>query len=246
MRNKKFAIFVLISAIVLSLAACVYAAGIREYIPDTQATETGMTLWQTIKAGGSLMFVLAFLSMAAVALVVYYFMEFKEDKLIPSEFLHKVMSMVEAGKYNEAKVMCETYKNFVSEIALAGISRKGHDKSVVVEAVEDKGKRMVTGLWQKLSYLADIAVISPLVGLLGTVVGMIQAFNVIAFQTGGVKPMLLANGIAKAMITTAAGLIIAIPAMAFYSYFKGVVQNIVFRMENIATDIVDLIASGKK
>jgi biopolymer transport protein ExbB len=77
--------------------------------------------------------------------------------------------------------------------------------------------------------------------LLGTVVGMIQAFNVIAFQTGAVKPILLASGISKAMITTATGLIVAIPAMIFYSYFRGKIQDVSSRFENISTELFQMI-----
>ena len=115
-------------------------------------------------------------------------------------------------------------------------------KDVIKEAMLDKGRRIVGDMTQKLSYLADVAVISPMVGLLGTVLGMIQAFNVIAFQTGAVKPILLAGGISKAMVTTATGLIIAIPAMIFYSYFRGKVQNITSQLENISTELFHLIS----
>ena len=99
-------------------------------------------------------------------------------------------------------------------------------------------------LWQKLSYLADIAAIAPMVGLLGTVLGMIQAFNVIAFQTGAVKPVLLASGISKAMVTTATGLIVAIPAMIFYSFFRGRLQNVTARLENISTELFHLLTDA--
>ena len=107
------------------------------------------------------------------------------------------------------------------------------------------GRRGIDDLRQKLSYLADIAVISPMVGLLGTVLGMIQAFNVIAFQTGAVKPILLASGISKAMVTTATGLIIAIPAMIFYSFFKGKVQSVTSHLENLSTELFNLLTEEK-
>jgi biopolymer transport protein ExbB len=111
--------------------------------------------------------------------------------------------------------------------------------------MEDEGRRRADNLWQRLSYLADIAAISPMVGLLGTVLGMIQAFNVIAFQTGAVKPILLASGISKAMVTTAAGLIIAIPAMIFHSFFKGRIQDVIARLENISVELYHLLTEKK-
>ena len=96
-------------------------------------------------------------------------------------------------------------------------------------------------LWQRIGILSDIAAIAPMIGLLGTVVGMIQAFNTIAFQTAVVKPILLAGGIGKAMITTAGGLVVAIPAMLAYSYFRIKVQNIMHIVENYSADIIKLI-----
>ncbi|HPN72971.1 MAG TPA: MotA/TolQ/ExbB proton channel family protein [Candidatus Omnitrophota bacterium] len=123
----------------------------------------------------------------------------------------------------------------------AGLSRVSRGPVIVKEAIEDEGKREIDGLWRKLGYLADIAAIAPMVGLLGTVLGMIQAFNVIAFQAGSVKPVLLASGISKAMVTTAGGLIIAVPAMIFYSYFRGIVETVSARLENISTEFYHLV-----
>ena len=107
--------------------------------------------------------------------------------------------------------------------------------------MENHTKKEIGGMWQNISYLADIATIAPLVGLLGTVLVMIQAFNVIAFQTAVVKPILLAGGVSKAMVTTAGGLIVAIPVMLFYAYFRGKVQDISNVVESYATDIIKFI-----
>lgn len=215
---------------------------IEEYIPDVDAAEEGMTLWQIIKAGGEVMIVLAFLSVAALSLIIYYFLTFDPKKLMPEDFLDETTSLIKENRYQDASKLCEDNPNLISEVVIAGFNRVTRGKDVIEEAMLDKGRRIVGDMTQKLSYLADVAVISPMVGLLGTVLGMIQAFNVIAFQTGAVKPILLAGGISKAMVTTATGLVIAIPAMIFYSYFRGKIQNITSQLENISTELFHLIS----
>jgi biopolymer transport protein ExbB len=218
---------------------------VEKYIPDAAVAEQGMTLWQIIKAGGEVMILLAFLSIAALGLIVYYFLTIKQDNLIPEDFQENVISLVEAGRFDEARKLSEENENLIANVVIAGLLRKGREKIVIKEAIQDEGKRSIDDLRQKLSYLADVAVISPMVGLLGTVLGMIQAFNVIAFQTGAVKPILLASGISKAMVTTAAGLMIAIPAMIFYSFFRGKVQNVTSHLENVSTELFNLITEEK-
>ncbi len=247
LRNKIFFAAVLsIFVTLMSAAPGFCAGGVEKYIPDAASAEGGMTLWQIIRSGGEVMIVLSLLSVAALSLIVYYFLTIKQDKLLPEEFLDKTVSLLESRKYREAKILCEGSPSLIADAVLAGIARREHEKVVIEEAMQDKGKRSVTVLWQKLSYLADVAAISPMVGLLGTVLGMIQAFNVIAFQAGAVKPVLLASGISKAMVTTATGLIIAIPAMIFYSYFRGVVQSVTSQFEHISAELLQLITEGKE
>ncbi|MBD3426476.1 MAG: MotA/TolQ/ExbB proton channel family protein [Candidatus Omnitrophica bacterium] len=217
------------------------AEDVEKYIPSAEAAEKGMTLWQIIVAGGEVMVVLALLSIAALGLIVYYFLTMKQNVLFPEGFQEEVIPLVEGGRYEEARKKCQGSDNLLAGVLSAGLARIGRDKIVIKEAIQDEGRRRIDDLRQKLSYLADVAAISPMVGLLGTVLGMIQAFNVIAFQTGAVKPILLASGISKAMVTTATGLIIAIPAMIFYSFFKGKVQNYSARLEDLSTELFHLI-----
>jgi biopolymer transport protein ExbB len=243
-RDKKKvlgAVLLLLSVSVIFACAGMCQEAVEKYIPNADAAEEGMTLWQIIRSGGEIMIVLAFLSIAALGLIIYYFLAFKPEKLFPEEFLAKAQVLIKESRYEETRKACEENPNLISNVIVAGLARMGRGGDVVEEAMLDKGKRSAADLMQKLSYLADVAVISPMVGLLGTVLGMIQAFNVIAFQTGAVKPILLASGISKAMVTTATGLIIAIPAMIFYSYFRGRVQKIISHLENVSTELFHLI-----
>jgi biopolymer transport protein ExbB len=248
-KYKKIMWIMFLTAILLNMTLFAVSAAekVEKYIPNVTQQEEGMTLWQVISSGGEVMIVLALLSVAAFALVLYYFFTIKQDKLVPVEFLNKVNSMIQMGKFEEAKILCSNNDNLIAKIGLSGLEKRMQGSAVIEESVQDSGKRSVTSLWQKLSYLADIAAIAPMVGLLGTVLGMIQAFNVIAFQTGAVKPILLASGISKAMVTTAAGLIIAIPAMMFYSLFKGKLQSVTSQVEHIANELVQLLkVKGEK
>src|SRR3989339_365651 len=157
-----------------------------------------------------------------------------------------LITMLEEGEGKRAYALCQTQDNIVSNIVVAGLEKRDKGDVFAKEAIEAVARQEVGALWQNISYLADIATVAPLIGLLGTVLGMIQAFNVIAFQTAVVKPILLAGGVSKAMVTTAGGLIVAIPAMLFYSYFKGKVIEISNLVESYSTDITKLIQELKK
>lgn len=223
---------------------CFSADDMAKYVPDAEAADAGMTMWQIIKAGGGVMIVLAFLSIAALSLIVYYFLSIKQEKLLPGAFLDRTINLIDETRLTEVKMIAETNQNLIADVLQAGLSRVDKGAVMVKEAMEDEGRRLIDGLWQRLSYLADIAAIAPMVGLLGTVLGMIQAFNVIAFQSGAVKPILLASGISKAMVTTASGLMVAIPAMMFYSYFRGIIQDVSSRLENVSTELYHLISEA--
>jgi len=217
------------------------AADLKPYIDSVQQTQKGMTLWQIIKTGGFVMIVLALLSIVGTAIVIYNFMMLKTNKLAPKDFAEDIIQKLEKGKYKVAEELCNAQGNIISNIVLAGLGKKGRGPMFAKEAMENVGRKEVATLWQNISYLADIATVAPMIGLLGTVLGMIQAFNVIAFQTAVVKPILLAGGVSKAMVTTAGGLIVAIPIMIFYSYFRGKVQELSNIIENYSTDIIKMI-----
>jgi len=200
-----------------------------------------ITLWQFIQAGGWAMMVLGALSVIALAIIVYDFMVIKMEQLIPVEFAEELVRKLEGYQLQEARSMCEKKSNIMAAIALTGLDRRSKGKVVMREAMENTAHKEVGKLWQNIAYLGDIAVIAPLLGLLGTVLGMIQAFNVISFAGSSLKPIMLVGGISKALVCTAAGLMIAIPCLCFYSYFRGKVQAISDTVEAYATDVMKLI-----
>jgi len=200
-----------------------------------------MTLWQMIRSGGFVMFVLVLLSIAATTFIVYNFITLNLKKLLPRDFAEDVIENLKDKKDTAAKSMCQAEENILSNIVVAGLDKKDRGAIFVREAVENCARKEIGNLWQSISYLSDIATIAPLIGLLGTVLGMMQAFNVIAFQTAVVKPILLAGGVSKAMVTTAGGLMVAIPAMLFYAYFRNKVQEMANQIEGYSTEIIKVI-----
>ncbi len=228
--------------IISFMAGSAYSRDVSAYLPEPEVAEAGMTLWQVILSGGEVMLLLALISIFAIGLIVYYFLTIKPENMLPAEFSDVVVDLVENDRTDEARVLCEARPGFLSEVYLAGLKHAGRDKYVIKEHIEDQARRSVDGVWQKLSYLSDVAAIAPMIGLLGTVLGMIQAFNVIAFQTGAVKPILLAGGISKAMVTTAAGLTIAVPALIFHSFFRSRAYEIERRVEDRVTEFWHLLS----
>lgn len=224
-----------------SFATTESATELKPYIESVEQVQKGMTLWQLIKTGGFIMIVLGGLSIAAIASIIYNFMTLKVSKLSPPDFAEDIIQKLDKKKHKIAEELCKSNENIISNIVLAGLNKSSKGGIFAREAVENSARKEIARLWQNISYLSDIAIVSPMVGLLGTVLGMIQAFNVIAFQAAVVKPILLAGGVSKAMVTTAGGLIVAIPAMIFYAYFRGKVQEISNVLESHTSDILKIM-----
>lgn len=210
-------------------------------VSSMEQAKQGMTLWQLIQSGGWSMVVLGLISIAAVTIILYCFQILKPSILVPADHADEILKRLDKNQDKSVIEFCEQNPSLVSRVTLAGLSRKVRGPVPAREAVEQAVRKEIGQLWQLISYLSDIASVAPLVGLLGTVLGMIQAFNTIAFQSAVVKPILLAGGVSKAMVTTAGGLILAIPVMLFYSFFRGKVQEVANRIEVYATDVIKTI-----
>lgn len=211
---------------------------------SVEVVHKDVTLWQLLQAGGGAMVLLGLLSVIAVAIIIYDFISLKTELLAPAKFTEELIAKLEAHDDKAARAMCANKPNIIASIALTGLERRSKGKLVAREAMENAARKEITKLWQNISYLGDIATIAPLLGLLGTTLGMIQAFNVISYAGANLKPIMLVGGISKALVTTAAGLVIAIPVLAFYSYFRGRVQDTSDQVETYATDIMKLVEEG--
>ena len=223
-------------------AHAVYAQATNGMPPVGDQMPTEMTLWQTLKAGGGVMVVIGFLSVAALAIIIYDFMTLNVNKLAPRRLYDEVMRDLDNKDYAAAQTACRKESNtIIAKIVLAGLDRRNPKDDSAGEAMENTARVELTNLWQNISYLSDIVAVAPLLGLLGTVLGMIQAFHAVPLQSASIKTTLLAAGISKAMVCTASGLIVAIPALIAYSYFRGQVQNVTNMIEIYSTDIIKTV-----
>ena len=202
------------------------------------------SLWQLIVAGGSCMILQGFLSVAAIASILYHFKFVTPEKLVPADFCENLFSLLEKKEYKKAASVCKQQENLVSSIAstvLKRISKGSMSVPQIESMVQAEGKAHIEKLWQNLTYLGDIAVVAPLVGLLGTVLGMINAFHY--FKSGSIHPGVLTQGLAKAMVNTVAGLITAVLCLVFYSYFRGKISAVTTKTETVASEMVQILSS---
>ena len=232
-------------AFLLLLTYCSHAAYAQvSNVPSVSADQlpAELTLWQTLKAGGGAMVVIGFLSVLAVAIIIYDLRFLNVNMLAPKDLFTDVMAKLESRDFGAAQTLCrKDNTTIISKIVLAGLERRNPMDDSAREAMENTARIELTNLWQNISYLSDIVAVAPLLGLLGTVLGMIQAFHAVPLQSASVKTTFLAAGISKAMVCTASGLIVAIPALIAYSYFRGQVQEVTNKIEIYSSDIIKAV-----
>lgn len=238
--------FLLMGIMVFLLATACWAQppvpGLGGGTPAPPTEPENRTLLETIKDGGVVMIAIGVLSIFALGLIINYFFTLQVSRLIPKDLLRRVYAYINDHNFQDAIALCESTGGFIPTVVAEGLKRRSKSHDAILQAMEATGKREADYLRQKIRYLYDVATLAPLLGLLGTVIGMIQAFNVVALDPGVVKPILLAEAVSKALVTTAAGLIIAIPSMAFYYYFRGRVQWMIGMLEDISEEFADRIA----
>lgn len=194
-------------------------------------------MFELVKAGGLMMGPIILASIIAAAIFLERLWTLQPKRVLPAELTEKVWRWVEQRQIQDKHIVALQQNSPLGRILAAGLANRHRDRSVIKESIEDTGRHVVHELDRFIGALGTIAAISPLMGLLGTVLGMIRAFNVIT--TAGVgNPALLAGGIAEALITTAAGLTVAIPALIGYKYLRGRVDGLVVQMEKEAIKLV--------
>lgn len=179
-------------------------------------------------------------SVVAMAITVERFWMLRVARVLPRHLVAQVWNWVRNRQIDASRLHALRSGSPLGRILAAGLVNLQHDRAIMKEAIEDAGRHVVLELERYLNSLGTIAAVTPLLGLLGTVVGMIDVFNAITTQGVG-NPGALADGISKALITTAAGLSVAIPALMFYRYFRGKVDMLVVRMEQEATKMVEVL-----
>ncbi len=182
--------------------------------------------------------------------VVYLFIErvmtIRKASKTPESFLQQIKTMVTSGDINSAKNLCMQTDSPVARMIEKGLQRIASPLKNIEVSIENVGKIEIYRLERNLSVIASISGAAPMIGFLGTVTGMIQAFIAIAQEEGSVSPKLLSSGIYEAMITTAAGLIVGIVAYLGYNYLVARVQKVVHSMEYSTVEFIDLLQEPNK
>ncbi|MDP1834458.1 MAG: MotA/TolQ/ExbB proton channel family protein [Chlamydiales bacterium] len=222
----------------LSLFQCSLACAADDVF--AQAQQTGaLDLTRVFAASPLIYSLLVVLSIASVSIWLYTFITLKLKDMMPDAFTHQVRQLLSERQFDSALALCHESRNFCSSIIASGISARRHGPQVMMDVVQAEGRRQGNSLWQRIALLNEVAVIAPMLGLLGTVMGIFMGF-----YDSGNSPDSLASifdGFGIAVGTTVAGLIVAILAMIFYATLKYRVLNVLNTVENEAVAIINLV-----
>lgn len=203
-------------------------------------------LYAFLEQGGVLMIPILAFSLVALAVFLERAWRLQSGTIVPRAFLKLITGKVEQNKTEEALTLCEGNQSPLSRVLAAGLRQAGRPRTVVKEAFEEIGRLEVIHLSRFVEVLGTIAAVTPLLGLLGTVVGMIDVFRTVVAEVGDVagpvNPASLASGIWAALMTTAAGLSVAIPAFMGYKYLLSRIDQLAIEMEEVCLEMVDLLA----
>lgn len=197
-------------------------------------------MWEVFEKGGYLMYPIALCSILALGIFLERLWIFSRVRREVRELAHRVEPLAAKGRLEEATTVCHQSETPMARIFLAALRAAGRSREQVKAVVEETGRREAAPLQRFLPLLATIATIAPLMGLLGTVLGMIRAFNVIAAQGMG-TPATLGGGISEALITTASGMTVAIPVILAHRYLSGRLEHLDMEMEEYSLRLVDLL-----
>ena len=251
-RSNKLLITALL-AVLLPMSASLTAVGISQsdvtpvVAPETSQEEPIATrsMFSVLRDGGPM---LALIGMCSFILCIFVFersISLRSGRVIPKPFVKRFLMQLEEQQLNqdEALELCEENRSPVAVVFAAAIKKWGRPSVEVEQAVLDTGERVSNDLRKYLRLFNGISTISPLLGLLGTVLGMITAFNSIASADAMGRPEMLAGGIAQALLTTASGLTVAIPAIVAHLYFMSRVDRLIIEIDDLGQQVVNAIAS---
>lgn len=195
---------------------------------------------EIVKSGGWLMYPIILCSVVALAIIGERFWALQRSKVVPQHLLAQIWTWIKNNELDNTRVKTLQAGSPLGRVLAAGLINRHHERSVMKEAIDEAGRQVLVELERFLNTLGIIAQIAPLLGLLGTVVGMIQVFAAITLQgVGNAAP--LAGGISTALITTAAGLFVAIPSIMAHRYFERKVDELVVQMEQEAVKLVEVL-----
>ncbi|NLF72904.1 MAG: MotA/TolQ/ExbB proton channel family protein [Candidatus Anammoximicrobium sp.] len=202
-------------------------------------------LLQVMRDGGPLMIPIGLCSVILMVFVFERLFSLRRGRVIPRPFVKRFLQQLRDGQLSpeSALELCDQNRSPVAEVFAAAIRKWGRPAVEVEQGIIDAGERVTNELRKYLRVINGISTVTPLLGLLGTVVGMIQTFNTIAVGDAMGRPEMLAGGIGQALLTTAGGLSVAIPALIVYLYFVGRVDRLIMDIDGLSQRIVDVIAA---
>ena len=202
-------------------------------------------MWDVMQKGGPLMYLIVLCSIVAFGVVLERLYHLFRARINIDKFMESISNTLKHNRIMEAIDLCDKTPGPIAHIIKAGILKHDRSRQEIKEAIEDAGIYEVPRLEKNLGALATIAHISPLLGLLGTVTGMVRAFQIIQEKATALHPVSpgdLAGGIWEALITTAAGLIVAIPTFVVYNYLVSRVKGFILQMERAATELINILS----
>lgn len=197
-------------------------------------------MFELIKSGGWTMLPILLCSAVALAIIAERLWTLQRKRITPPHLVAQVWHWARNKELDEAHITHLRKSSPLGQVIAAGLLNRHYPREIMKESIEDAGRHIVPELERFLNTLGTIASVTPLLGLLGTVIGMIDVFTVIIEQGVG-DPGELASGISKALITTAAGLTVAIPSLIFYRYLRGMVNELIIGMEQEALKLIEVI-----
>ncbi len=217
--------------------------------PMATTTEKAVEFIKVLKTGGIVMIPLAALSFVAVLLIFYYMLTIRQGTVVSDKFMNAADALIRKQDYLGLIAVCNRENEAIARITYKTLDFATKNPTAsfeeVREVTEAEGSRQASILNQRITYLADVGSVAPMVGLLGTVLGMIRSFNDLSAASGAVQVQ-VSQGVSQALITTASGLTIGIPALIFYSIFRGKVQKMISEMEAAMTHLMALLAAQYK
>lgn len=205
-------------------------------------------MWEFMQKGGPIMWPILLCSVFAFAIVIERLVSLQREQIDTKTFMEQISRSLKRNKIMEALELCDRTTGPIAKILKAGILKHDRPRQEVREAIEDAAIHEVPRLERNLPVLATIAHVSPLLGLLGTVTGMVEAFQVIQAKASSVNPVNpgdLAGGIWEALLTTVFGLCVAIPTFVTYNYLVSRVDGFVLDMERSATDLMNILGEKR-
>lgn len=197
------------------------------------------------RAAGWLMLPISLCSVATLAIVLERFWALRRRAIVPGDLVEQIWQWHRSQQLTDARIAELRSNSALGRMLAAGLVNREHSREIMKESIQDTGRQVVAEMERYLDMLGTIASIAPLLGLLGTVIGMIDVFRVIT-DAGVGDPKILAGGISKALLTTAAGLSVAIPALLFHRYFNSRVSRLVIGMEEQSLRLVEVIKGERE